>query len=215
MNKVVIFDWGGVVESHEDNQKELNQARISLIRQYNSALSDEEILSRFVQTTREGVMIGAVHEEEKICDWVSLLEEKMEIQVPYEEFKRQYEKAFSNISYYHDVVSYAHSLKRRCKIAILSNLGPFDRKRIDSQYDLGQFDFVYLSFEIGLRKPDRRVYEYVENDLNIEPKNILLIDDVEENIEVANQFGWHTCQAFGYELDKIKNAVEKFLMTGK
>ena len=88
---------------------------------------------------------------------------------------------------------------------------PFDKKRIDNQYGLDEFDYVYLSFEIGLKKPDKQIYEYVLDDLKIDAKNILFIDDDTDNILMAKECGWNTCQAFGYELDKIKKSVEKFL----
>ncbi len=87
----------------------------------------------------------------------------------------------------------------------------FDKKRINNQCDLSKFDYVYLSFEIGMLKPNKEVYEYVLNDLKINASNILFIDDNKDNIEIAKACGWNTCMAFGYELDKIKNSVNKFL----
>lgn len=46
MDKVVIFDWGGIVESHENNLQDLNEAKIRLIKRFNHVLPDEEILKR-------------------------------------------------------------------------------------------------------------------------------------------------------------------------
>ena len=135
----------------------------------------------------------------------------MNINIRFEEFKRLYEEELSSVKYYKDVVEYAHSLKDKCKIAILSNLMSFDRKRIDSQFNLSKFDYIYLSFEIGLRKPDKKIYEYVLNDLKVLPENIMFIDDDTNNILMAKECGWNTCQAYGYELDKIKKNVEQFL----
>lgn len=211
MDKVVIFDWGGIVESHENNLQDLNEAKIRLIKRFNKVLSDQEILERWTDKTSENKKIGATNNKEDIEDWVNLLQNNMNINVPFTEFKQSYEEEFNLVKYYKEVVEYAHSLKNRCKIAILSNLGPFDKTRIDKQYDLSKFDYVYLSFEIELRKPDRKVYEYVLNDMKISPENILFIDDDTNNILMAKECGWNTCQAFGYELDKIKYAVEKFL----
>lgn len=34
MNKVVIFDWVGVVESHENNCRDLKEAKIQLMKKY-------------------------------------------------------------------------------------------------------------------------------------------------------------------------------------
>lgn len=211
MNKFVIFDWGGVVESHEDNLKDLKQARIRMIKKYNDTLSDEEILNKWVNKTTNNISIGATNSESDIKDWVYLIQKNMNIDVPFEEFKRTYEKEFESVPYYKNVVEYVHSLKKKCNIAILSNLMAFDKVRINKQYNLSKFDKVYLSFEIGMRKPNKEIYEYVQNDLEINPQDILFIDDDEDNIMVAQACGWNTCQVFGYELDKIKQAVDNFL----
>lgn len=211
IEKVVIFDWGGVVEKHENNRQELKTARIRLIKRFNNSLSDEEISEKWTNKTSKGISIGAINNEQDIKDWVSQIQKNMNINIEFEEFKKAYKEEMSLVGYYKEVVRYAHSLKNRCKIAILSNLGPFDKKRIDDQYDLSKFDNVFLSFEIGMRKPDKRVYEYVLEKLKIVPENILFIDDDIDNILMAKKYNWNTCQAYGYELNKIKSTVEKFL----
>ena len=211
MSKVIIFDWGGVVESHENNLQDLKEAKIRMIKKLNSNLSDEEILAGWTDKTSTGILMGANNDPENIKDWVNLVQYNMGIRISIDEFKRLYEEELSSVKYYKEVVNFAHSLKNRCKIAILSNLMPFDKKRIDNQYDLDEFDYVYLSFEIGLKKPDKQIYEYVLNDLKIDANDILFIDDDTYNISMAKECGWNTCQAFGYELDKIKKSVEEFL----
>lgn len=212
MDKMVIFDWGGVVENHENDLKDLKDAKIRVIRRFNKSLSDDEILKRWADKTERGTLLSIINSEIEIRNWVNMIQKNMNINVSFEEFKNAYEEEFSLIRYYEDVVKYAHSLKNRCKIAILSNLIFFDKKRIDNQYDLSKFDKVYLSYEIGIRKPDREIYEYVLNDLKIEAKNILFIDDNINNIITAKDCGMNACQAFGYELNKIKKEVDKFLM---
>ena len=213
MEKIVIFDWGGIVESHENNLHDLNQAKIRLIKRFNNFLSDEDILKRWTDNTSKNLSMGITNDEENIHDWVNLVQSNMDINVSFAEFKKAYEEEFSKIKYYQDVVEFAHSLKNRCKIAIFSNLQPFDKKRINDQYDLSKFDKVYLSFEIGMAKPSADAYEYVTKDLQTVPENILFIDDDSNNIQMARRYGWNTCQAYGYELDKIKDSVENFLMS--
>lgn len=209
--KVVIFDWGGVVENHENNMQDIKNAKIRLIRRFNTFLSDDDILKRWTDKTSKGINIGITNNKEDLIDWFNLIQNNMNINVSFDEFKKSYEEEFSLIRYYKDVVEYAHSLKNRCKIAILSNLIPFDKKRINDQYDLSKFDKVYLSFEMGMSKPDEVLYEYVLYDLKIRPENILFIDDDTDNILMAKNYGWNTCQACGYELDKIKNSIDHFL----
>ncbi len=211
MNKVVIFDWGGIVESHEYDMKDLNDAKIRMIKRIDSSLSDEEILSKWVNKTPDGVNIGTVSDLKEVKRYVEFLQKSLGINISYEDFVNLYEEEFKVVKYYKDVVDYAHSLKSRCKIAILSNLMYFDKKRINDQYDLSKFDYVYLSFEIGMRKPDEKIYKYVLDDLKVKPEDILFIDDDYQNILAAKKCGWNTCLAFGYELDKIKKSVDDFL----
>ncbi len=210
-DKIVLFDWGGVVESHEANFRELKEAKVRVIRHFTNALNADEILDRWVYRLADGRNIGSVNNLDDLKMWVKELGNKMDVEIPFEEFKKQYEIENDNITYYKAVVDFAHSLKNKCKIGILSNLVYFDRVRIDKHYDLSKFDKVYLSFEIGLRKPDEKIFEYVTNDLGIDPQNILFIDDEEYNILAAKKMGWQTCQASGYELDEMKKAVEEFL----
>lgn len=174
-------------------------------------MSDTEIIEGWVNETPSGTPISMINDEKDIKDWVKSIQKNMNIDISFEKFKQTYEEEFASVKYYKDVVQYARSLKNKCNIAILSNLMAFDQKRIDAEYNLSKFDKVYLSFEIGLRKPNKEIYEYVQKNLKINPKNILFIDDQGNNILTVKECGWNTCQAYGYELDKIKMAVQQFL----
>lgn len=211
MNKVVIFDWGGIVESHENDSKDIKNALIRIIRRLNKDITDEEVLAKWCYQTSKGISIGTTNDIDEIKDWVNLIQKQMNINVSFDDFKRIYQEEFSYVKYYRDVVQFAHSLKGKCKIAILSNLISFDKERINKQYDLSKFDYVYLSFEVGMEKPNKDIYEYVLNDLKVKPEQILFIDDDTSNIQMAKKYGWNTCQAYGYELDKIKESVNNFL----
>jgi len=51
------------------------------------------------------------------------------------------------------------------------------------------FQKVYYSYELGMRKPERGIFEYIvhENDLN--PLQTLFIDDTEINVDIASSVG--------------------------
>jgi len=51
------------------------------------------------------------------------------------------------------------------------------------------FEKVYYSHELGMRKPDRAIYEFVLRDAGIVPEETLFIDDREENILAARELG--------------------------
>lgn len=54
------------------------------------------------------------------------------------------------------------------------------------------FDAFYLSHEIGLRKPDKAIFEYVLDNNELMANECLFIDDSKEHIQGASQLGIHT-----------------------
>ncbi|MBO5414906.1 MAG: HAD-IA family hydrolase [Bacilli bacterium] len=212
-NKLVIFDWGGVIESHKAGEYNIDTALISLFKRFNNALNEEEIMNIYEQCYKNnnGLYMSEVNGIEEVEKWYLRLKQKIKLNYTFEEFCTVYKEETSKIYSYQDVVEFAHSLKKYCNIAILSNLNFLDKDRIDEQVELNKFDRVFLSFELECRKPDSRIYEIVEETCNIDPKNILFIDDKDTNIEAAKKRGWNTCMACGYELNKIKEEVNKFL----
>ena len=54
------------------------------------------------------------------------------------------------------------------------------------------FDAFYLSHQIGLRKPDTAVYEFVLEQNKLKAKECLFIDDTVENTISASKMGIHT-----------------------
>ncbi|MUP47011.1 HAD family phosphatase [Gramella sp. BOM4] len=54
------------------------------------------------------------------------------------------------------------------------------------------FDAFYLSHEIGMRKPDPRIFEFVLEHQDLKPEECLFIDDTPENTQAAANLGFHT-----------------------
>ena len=96
--KIVIFDWGGVIESHENGSKELQNAKINLIKKYSPNMKEEEILKKWSYQLENGLWISETSDWLAIKKWLQNLEEKMNISVPLEEFVSSYKEAFQNIS---------------------------------------------------------------------------------------------------------------------
>ena len=206
--KIVIFDWGGIVESHKKGGYNIDVAIENLIKHFNLK-ETENIVERYYSMSIElGVKdIRNINGEL----WFESLNEEFNLNCTPEEFYECYIKEFDKVEYYRDVVDFAHSLKDKCKIGILSNLGSIDKQRLDKQVDIKQFDYVWLSFELECRKPEEKIYKIVEKDCKLKPENILFIDDSKENIKTAQELGWNTCNATGEELDFIKESVNNFL----
>ncbi len=54
------------------------------------------------------------------------------------------------------------------------------------------FDAFYLSHEIGLRKPEPEIFEFLLKQHDLKAEECLFIDDTTENTETASRLGFHT-----------------------
>lgn len=84
------------------------------------------------------------------------------------------------------------------RIFLLSNMNTLHMEAIQIQMGSlyktfeNQFDQLYFSHEIGMKKPHRILYEMILNENQISPNESLFIDDLAENITAAAQLGIHT-----------------------
>ena len=90
-------------------------------------------------------------------------------------------------------------------------LTKLDKDRLGKQVDFSKLDYVGLSFELGEIKPNDKIYELVEEQTNIEPNNILFIDNRIDNINAARKRGWNTLLATGEDSELIENKIKEFV----
>ena len=89
-----------------------------------------------------------------------------------------------------DAVGLVRSLRGRYQTALLSNIGKGSLKRRFSDDELAElFDVVVPSAEVGMLKPDPRIYEYTAGQLGVLPEECVFIDDREEYVEAAKRVG--------------------------
>jgi putative hydrolase of the HAD superfamily len=53
------------------------------------------------------------------------------------------------------------------------------------------FEVFYLSYEIGMRKPDTEIFEFVLEKNQLSAQETLFVDDVKENTDAAANLGIH------------------------
>ena len=204
-DKLIIFDWGGVIESHDDKENSIKKTTLALFKSFQIDLDDNIILEKYLACCNNLENQGDANE------LFTKIKKTFNIECTIDEFIKRYNEYTFKTEFYKEVVTYVHSLKSRCKIGILSNLNPFDKERLNYQVDLSKFDYIWLSFELDCMKPNPKIYDIVENELSISQENILFIDDLEKNLEIPKMRGWQTCNSTGLELNKIKESVEEFL----
>ena len=87
-------------------------------------------------------------------------------------------------------------LRKTKKVFLLSNTNEIHIQAVNrslanttNQKIESFFDKVYLSHEIGLRKPNVEIFEFVCKDQNITPSTALFIDDTIRHVEGAKRIG--------------------------
>jgi putative hydrolase of the HAD superfamily len=86
----------------------------------------------------------------------------------------------------------AVNLKGRYPRFILSNTNAIHMDFIFSRYPfVRDFDGHILSHEVGLQKPDGRIYELTTGRFDLQPSRTVFIDDIRANVVGAQTAGWH------------------------
>jgi putative hydrolase of the HAD superfamily len=91
-----------------------------------------------------------------------------------------------------DLYQFMKDLRKEYKIGLLSNAWSGARSVLDSRYHmLGVFDVSIFSAEVGLAKPDPRIYQLVLGKLGVEAPEAIFVDDFHANIDAAGALGIH------------------------
>ena len=96
-------------------------------------------------------------------------------------------------------VALLKALRKNYKLFLLSNTNSIHFKVVEEMFRtdhqdefLALFDRVFLSHEMGLRKPDKKIYEKVVQEIGARPGQCLFFDDLQENLNAAKEVGLQT-----------------------
>ena len=92
-----------------------------------------------------------------------------------------------------DLAQHIRRLGRRYTLGLLSNTWLADGRQLLARYDLADaFDIFVTSAEVGVMKPDPKIYQIALSRAGTHPAETLFIDDFEDNIEAARALGMQT-----------------------
>jgi len=90
------------------------------------------------------------------------------------------------------ILSLANKLKNHYGLCLLSNNASFYQKASLKKL-LGKiFPVIIYSFEVKMRKPEKRIYLYTLEKLNLKPEECLIIDDDEKKLSYSRKLGMET-----------------------
>jgi putative hydrolase of the HAD superfamily len=175
--EAVLFDLGNVVVRFDHRIAARKIGKFS-------SLPAEKIYDLFfdsplVQSFEEG-RVSSAEFFERIKDMLSL-------NIGYEEFVPIWNEIFFENPGIEEIIG---RLKKRFKIFLISNVNQLHFDYIRNRFDiLGEFEKFILSYQVGARKPDRKIYEMAIKETGLAAEKILYTDDRLELIEAGRSLG--------------------------
>ena len=177
--KAIFFDLGGVIVRTEDKTP-----RTNLAIEFNMTYEE---MDKFVFECKTAALasIGKITEREHWLDVTRRLKVS-EIEMP-----RIREAFFTGDQIDQTIISLLRSLRKTHRTGLISNAWDDLRGWIISRKIDDAFDFLTISAEFGVAKPDARIYEYALKQLSVEADQAIFVDDVEKNITACEALGMH------------------------
>lgn len=179
--KVIIFDIGGVILTHA---KTITPELIA--KTYNIPL---KVATREYQTVRESWRTGKITYQQ----FFQQLKDLYGVKESLDEIEAAYLRAYKEIAGIDkEMIALVAQLRKLYKVVALTNTVDIHARYNEERGLFRYFDQVYISHKIGVIKPDPWAFQFVTDDLHVQPSECLFIDDKEENIAAARTFGMQT-----------------------
>jgi putative hydrolase of the HAD superfamily len=175
--RAVYFDFGGVIARTEDRAPRTKLAE-------NLGMTYREI-EKIVFENESSIKasIGAIAEEQH---WRNVIQN---LNLPESEIPRVRDEFFSGDRVDRDLLDFIRGLRETVKVGLVSNAWSGLRSWIVSQKFEDAFDYMVISAEVGLMKPDARIYHIALEKLGAAPVEAVFLDDSVENVEGARAVG--------------------------
>lgn len=178
MINTIIFDFGDIF-INLDKEAPLNLFKKLGLTEWNEELNQLNLLFEKGQISEDNFLLGIQKHipnasiEEILFAWNSVL-----LDFPLRRLE------------------FLQKLTKKYRLFLLSNtdaihIETFERENgVSFSRDFYQcFEKVYFSFEMGMRKPDAEIFNYIIKKHELSPKRTLFIDDKKENTDAALSLG--------------------------
>ncbi|UQN05895.1 HAD family phosphatase [Deinococcus sp. QL22] len=173
----VAFDWGGVFTIGTfDGRSTQNVAD-------RSGVKVERVRESYFRHVRQ-LEVGAW----TLPQFWTVMQQETGVQMPYAEFETLYlSSILDNLPMYTSLAA----LPAGVRVGLLSNNYPVvsDHLRRDPRF--ARFDTLVFSNELGQKKPHADSFAALEQAMQHPAGAVAFVDDVQENIDAANVFGFH------------------------
>jgi epoxide hydrolase-like predicted phosphatase len=177
--RAVFFDLGGVII-----RTEYQAPREHLAERLNMDYEDLVKLVFDSETARKA-SVGALSEAEH---WQAVT---CRLGRPASEQEAIRDEFFAGDVPDRELIETIRSLRPRYKTGVISNAWPGMRASLVKQKLDGAFDVVVISAEVGVMKPDPKIYRMALEQGAVQAAEAVFVDDSAPNVEAARALGMH------------------------
>ena len=181
--EAVIWDLGGVILRTEDRRlRAAWESRLNL---------PEGELAKLLFAGEMGrkAALGQAQAED-VWRWVG-----SRLELTPEELERLQHEFWQGDQLDSALIQFIRELRQDFRTALLSNAWPGMRQMIENEWGIADcFDDLFISAEIGLAKPDPKIYRLALDRLDLPPARAVFIDDFNENVRAAAALGLRAIQ---------------------
>lgn len=178
--KTIIFDIGGVFFLHD-----FHKMKSYMLKKHNFSILLSEDYSKKIQRKYKGLSTGKISLKKVFRD--------LSGQKNITKILKNYKRAYTNYQWInYRLLRLLKKLKKKYQLFALTNVNDFHFELNTKQGFYKDFQKVYASSELKIKKPHKKAFLIVLKDNNLNPKEVLFIDDDQENLNMAKELGMKT-----------------------
>lgn len=192
--KGVLIDFGDTLAYiDKDGSRKYTEALLAILRKFGYQGNLNDLASGFDDVIRNS-MKG---ELKNLQEFWNLLLENLGIYNKLEVLIEELEKVRNRYSttvfrLYNEALQVLAILQKKYMLALVSNCAIGTSDVIKDLRLTRYFDCITLSYEVGARKPDRRIYIDALKCLKLEPHDCIFVADEISDLEGAREVGMRT-----------------------
>ena len=187
--KNIVFDFGGVIVT-------IDRSKAVRAFQEVGVKEADQLLGEYHQQ-------GIFQEVEDGCMDAEMFRKRLSgicgKELTYKEVERGWRGFVTEVPQYK--LDYLNELREKYNVYILSNTNPYMMgwARSSELTPAGKpldayVDKIYASYEVGITKPDRGIFDYMIKDSGLNPAETIFVDDGASNIAMGQELGFVTLQ---------------------
>lgn len=177
--RAIFFDLGGVIV-----RTEYQAPRERLAERLNMTYEDINKIV-FESDTSRKASLGQISTDEH---WEAVTRR---LKRPVSETRSIREEFFAGDVADRDLIGFVRSLRPRYKTGVISNAWPDMRDYVvENKFD-DAFDSLIISAEVGVMKPEAKIYQIALDQLTVQANEAAFVDDMKVNVEAARALGMH------------------------